>query len=614
MTKYLRLLAAVALLLLFASPLASTPSQAQEGQIIAIITPAHDNPFFSTEADVAVETAEALGYETLLMVHDDDPNKQSQLIDQAIAAGVAAIVVDNAGADATIAPVQRATDAGIPVFLIDREMNAQGIAKGQFIANNYQGATLGAEEFVRLMGEAGEWVELVGLETDNAALIRSQGYHDIIDQFPDMVMVARETANWSQTEAFQDMETIIQAHPNIKGVIAGNDTMAVGAAAALQAAGMTDVIVVGFDGSPDAAELIKKGQMHATVLEPMVPYTIMGVEAAHSYLTTGETGHPDEKVLVDCILITPDNVDRLDNFRLLEEEETVTGEGTIAIITPAHDNPFFSTEADVAVETAEALGYETLLMVHDDDPNKQSQLIDQAIAAGVAAIVVDNAGADATIAPVQRATDAGIPVFLIDREMNAQGIAKGQFIANNYQGATLGAEEFVRLMGEAGEWVELVGLETDNAALIRSQGYHDIIDQFPDMVMVARETANWSQTEAFQDMETIIQAHPNIKGVIAGNDTMAVGAAAALQAAGMTDVIVVGFDGSPDAAELIKKGQMHATVLEPMVPYTIMGVEAAHSYLTTGETGHPDEKVLVDCILITPDNVDRLDNFRLLDE
>src|SRR5690606_16094226 len=118
---------------------------------------------------------------------------------------------------------------------------------------------------------------------------------------------------------FQDMETIIQAHPNIKGVIAGNDTMAVGAAAALQAAGLTDVIVVGFDGSPDAAELIQKGQMHATVLEPMVPYTVMGIEAAHSYLTTGETGHPDEKVLVDCILVNSDNVDRLEDFRLLEE-------------------------------------------------------------------------------------------------------------------------------------------------------------------------------------------------------------------------------------------------------------------------------------------------------
>lgn len=319
MSKYMRLFVAVALLVLFAGSAGTAPTLAQESQTIAIITPPHDNPFFSTEADVAVETAEALGYETLLMVHDDDPNKQSQLIDQAIASGVAAIVIDNAGADATIAPVERATEVGIPVFLIDREMNAQGIAKGQFIANNYQGAALGAEEFVRLMGEEGEWVELVGLETDNAALIRSQGYHDIIDQFPDMVMVARETANWSQTEAFQDMETIIQAHPNIKGVIAGNDTMAVGAAAALQAAGLTDVIVVGFDGSPDAAELIQKGQMHATVLEPMVPYTVMGIEAAHSYLTTGETGHPDEKVLVDCILVNSDNVDRLEDFRLLEE-------------------------------------------------------------------------------------------------------------------------------------------------------------------------------------------------------------------------------------------------------------------------------------------------------
>ncbi len=317
MSKMLRIIAGLILLATLVTNISAIA--AQDKPLMAIITTPHDNPFFNTEADVAVETAEALGYQTLLMVHDDDPTKQNELIDQAISAGAAAIVLDNAGADATIAPVTRATEAGIPVFLIDREMNAQGIAKGQFIANNYQGATLGATEFARLMGETGEWVELVGLETDNAALIRSKGYHDILDQYPDMEMVARETANWSQTEAFQDMETILQAHPNIRGVIAGNDTMAVGAAAAIEAAGLDNVIVVGFDGSPDAAALIKSGRMHATVLEPMVDYTIMGVEAAHSFLTTGETGHPEEKVLVDCILITPDNVERLENFRLLSE-------------------------------------------------------------------------------------------------------------------------------------------------------------------------------------------------------------------------------------------------------------------------------------------------------
>jgi erythritol transport system substrate-binding protein len=288
---------------------------------MAIITPPHDNPFFKTEADVAVETAESLGYETLLMVHNDDPNRQSELIDQAIAAGAAAIVLDNAGSDASIAPVQKAKDAGIPTVLIDREMNAQGVAVGQFIANNYQGAVMGAEEFVRLMGEEGDFVELVGMETDNAALIRSQGYHDVIDQYPNLKMVAQETANWSQTEAFSKMETIIQANPNIKGVIAGNDTMAVGAQAALEAAGKEGVIIIGFDGSPDAAELIKKGKMAATVLEPMVDYTIMGVKAADEYVRTGKIGHPEEKVLVDCRLITPENVNQLDNFKL----NTATG-------------------------------------------------------------------------------------------------------------------------------------------------------------------------------------------------------------------------------------------------------------------------------------------------
>ena len=207
-----------------------------------------------------------LGYETLVMVHDDDPNKQSELFDTAIARGANAIILDNAGADATVAAVQRAKDAGIPSFLIDREIKESGIAISQIVSNNYRGAQLGAEEFVRLMGEAGNYVELVGREADTNAGIRSSGYHDIIDQYPDMVMVAQQSANWSQTEGYEKMETILQANPEIKGVICGNDTMAMGAWAALEAAGRTDVIVVGFDGSNDVRDSILAGGIKATVL------------------------------------------------------------------------------------------------------------------------------------------------------------------------------------------------------------------------------------------------------------------------------------------------------------------------------------------------------------
>src|ERR1044072_6243842 len=176
--------------------------------LIAIITPAHDNPFFKAEAVGAEAKAKELGDEALSMTHDDDANKQSELIDTAIARGAKAIILDNAGADATVAAVKKAKDAGIPSFLIDREINATGVAVAQIVSYNYQGAQLGAQEFVKLMGEKGNFVELVGKESDTNAGIRSKGYHDVIDEYPNMKMVARQSANWQQPEAYAKMESI----------------------------------------------------------------------------------------------------------------------------------------------------------------------------------------------------------------------------------------------------------------------------------------------------------------------------------------------------------------------------------------------------------------------
>ncbi len=296
---------------------AAMPTFASAEGLIAIITPSHDNPFFKAEAVGAEARAKELGYETLVLVHDDDPNKQSELFDTAIARGAKAIILDNAGADATVAAVGRAKEAGIPSFLIDREIKESGIAVSQIVSNNYQGAQLGAEEFVKLMGEKGKFAELVGREADTNAGIRSSGYHDIIDQYPEMEMVAQQSANWSQTEAYEKMETILQANPEIKGVISGNDTMAMGAWAALEAAGRTDVIVVGFDGSNDVRDSIKAGGIKATVLQPAFRQAQLAVEQADQFLKTGATGQ-EEKQLMDCVLINGDNAAKLETFALAE--------------------------------------------------------------------------------------------------------------------------------------------------------------------------------------------------------------------------------------------------------------------------------------------------------
>ena len=286
---------------------------ARAADLMAIITPSHDNPFFKAEAEGADAKAKALGYDTLVLVHNDDANKQSELIDTAIARGAKAIILDNAGADATVAALKKAKDANIPAFLIDREINVSGVAVAQIVSNNYQGAQLGAQEFVKLMGEKGNYVELVGKESDTNAGIRSKGYHDVIDEYPDLKSVAKQSANWSQPEAYAKMESILQANPNIKGVISGNDTMAMGAYAALAAANRKDIIVVGFDGSNDVRDSILAKGIKATVLQPAYAQAQNAVEQADAYIKT-KKAPAQEKQLMDCVLVNAANAGKLETF------------------------------------------------------------------------------------------------------------------------------------------------------------------------------------------------------------------------------------------------------------------------------------------------------------
>jgi erythritol transport system substrate-binding protein len=300
---YLSLLAVLVVLLSACQPAAE---EAAEGGLICVIVPGVENPFFGSEQQIAGDKAEELGYETLRLVHDDDANKQLELFESCISQGALAIILDNAGADASIAAIQKAKDAGIPSFLIDREISEEGVAVSQIVSNNYQGATVLAEEFARLMGEEGKYIELTGRDTDTNAHIRSQGYHDVLDAFSGMEMVAQQTANWSQTEAFDVMESLLQANPDVKGVICGNDTMALGAQAALDAAGMSDVFVAGFDGSDDVNESMLAGKIDAGALQPVAEMSIQAAIQADAYLRTGSTGKP-EKQSIDMVLLTPEN-------------------------------------------------------------------------------------------------------------------------------------------------------------------------------------------------------------------------------------------------------------------------------------------------------------------
>jgi len=288
------------------------------------------------------------------------------------------------------------------------------------------------------------------------------------------------------------------------------------------------------------------------------------------------------------------------------------GGGTIAVITVDPSNPYWKAETDTAVAEAEKLGYETTTSAHENDPETQNSLIETAINDKVKGVVLDPAGADESVAAVQKLVDAQIPVVLVNAEISKTGLAKAQIVSNNAQGAVAGAEAWAEAMEYKGTYVELLGKPSDNNAQVRSDGYKSVISQYTDLKEVGEEIANWDRQEGQEKMESLLSKNPDIDGVIAGNDEMALGAINALKEAKKLDQVkVLGFDGNQDAADAVSKGEMVATVLQPIVEGTTKAVAQLHSVLTTGETGVPEEKQAIDCVLITKENADQLDNFVL---
>lgn len=298
--------------LLMASAIAALMStSALAGGLISIIITDPANPYWLTEGNVAKATAEKMGYTANVAAHKGDTNAESTMIDTAITNKSVAIILDPANADGSIGAVKKAIAAGIPVFLVNAEINQEGLAKAQLVSNNAQGAALGATQWQTAVGDKGTYVELFGNPADNNAATRSNGYETVLSQYPGLKKVGKEVADWDRTKGHNKMQSLLQANPDINGVISGNDEMALGAIAALKEAGkLGKVKVGGFDGSPDAVASVKAGEMQYTVLQPVAVFSAEAIKQADTFIKTGKTGAATEKQLFDCLMITKANVDK----------------------------------------------------------------------------------------------------------------------------------------------------------------------------------------------------------------------------------------------------------------------------------------------------------------
>lgn len=301
---------AVAVLAGGLATVSAADSKSDKKNVMTIIVNDPSNPYWRVEGEDAAKEAKKLGYKPKVVAHKGDTNTERHQIDTAIANHSAALILDPADADGSIGSVKKAIQAGIPVFIVNAEINQKGLAKAQLVANNAQGAALGAQEWVKQVGDKGDYVELMGPHSDNNAQTRANGYKTVLSQYPDLKKSASQVADWDRTKGHDKMQGMLQSHSDIKGLISGNDDMALGAISALKKAGkLDDVIVGGFDGSPDAVEAIKKGELAYTVLQPVAVFSKKAVQQADHYIKHDETSADKEKQLYDCVLVTKDNAD-----------------------------------------------------------------------------------------------------------------------------------------------------------------------------------------------------------------------------------------------------------------------------------------------------------------
>ncbi len=280
------------------------------------------------------------------------------------------------------------------------------------------------------------------------------------------------------------------------------------------------------------------------------------------------------------------------------------GPAKIAVVISTLNNPWFVVLGETAKQRAIELGYEAVIFDSQNDNAKEADHFDNIIAAGYRAILFNPTDADGSIANVEKAKRAGIPTFCMDREINSSTAAVTQILSDNYSGCVALGQYFVKKLNKKGTYVELLGLVGDNNTWNRSRGFHSVVDNYPDLKMVAQQSADFDRNRAMEVMESILQAHPNIDAVFCGNDAMAMGAYQAVAAAGKADKIMIfGFDGAADVIDAIRDGKIAATGMQFPKVMAQKAAEFADEY----QKGRRDfeQKIPIAVELVTRENVDQ---------
>lgn len=287
-----------------------------------------------------------------------------------------------------------------------------------------------------------------------------------------------------------------------------------------------------------------------------------------------------------------------------ERAPETRGKPEVALVMKSLANEFFQTMADGAEayqkQNAGAFDLVSNGIRNETDLAQQVALVEQMVARGVAAIVIAPADSKALVPALKRAREAGIVVVNIDNRLDREVLAAAgaaiPFVGpDNREGARLVGEELAKQLKRGDKVAILEGVPTAFNAQQRRAGFEEAM-QAAGAAVVAVQSASWEMEKANGVAASILTAHPDLAAILASNDSMALGAAAAVKAAGKEgQVRIVGFDNIGAVQALIREGRVLATADQHGGQLAVYGIEAALSILRD-EAAPEDRKTPVDLV------------------
>ena len=268
--------------LLAAALAASITAPAMAKDSIALVISTLDNPFFVTLKEGAEKQAKALDYDLVVLDSHNDPAKELANVEDISVRGVKILLINPPDSDAVGNAIAVANQKKLPVITLDRAAN-KGQVVSHIASDNTAGGEMAGNYIAEKLGKGAKIIQLEGIAGTSAARERGAGFAKAA-QAHDFKILASQPADFDRSKGLNVMENLLTAQPEVQGVFAQNDEMALGALRAIQAAGKKDLVLVGFDGTDDGVKAVKGGKMAATIAQQPEKIGEIGVQTADKVL------------------------------------------------------------------------------------------------------------------------------------------------------------------------------------------------------------------------------------------------------------------------------------------------------------------------------------------